>query len=394
MKFRLIGLFIALVSIQVWCDPLLVTVLMVKNEAKVIEATLQPFVDGGLKHFVIFDTGSTDGTQEVAADFFRKNNISDAYIIKGKFIDFATSRNQALSAAEVLFPEATFMLMPDAEWYTKNVPGLVQFCQEHKDDDIPSFLVLIRSDTLAFHTNRLLRCRKGIKFVGAVHEVLNTSSRVTLPDDVYFEWRPGQDGVKKSHIRWQRDRDLLLKSYQENPHDPRTVFYLAQTYECLGDMENAYTYYQKRQQTEGWDEENFVTLYRLGRVAHALELQKSQMPHASPVLHYLDAFSYRPGRGEALIKIAEYYLSKGDMHLAFLFALRSVQLPYPSKDILFVEKYMYDYTRYDVLGICAWYIGEYELGEWAVRQALKIKPDAPHLLGNLKLYMERKGKCS
>ena len=83
-------------------------------------------------------------------------------------------------------------------------------------------------------------------------------------------------------------------------------------------------------------------------------------------------------------------MSKGDKHLAFLFALRSVQLPYPSKDILFVEKYMYDFTRFDILGICAWYIGEYEVGEWAVRQALKVKPDAPHLLGNLKLYMERK----
>lgn len=395
MKFRLIRFFALLfLSIQLWCDPLLVIVLMVKNEAKVIEATLQPYVDGGLKHFVIFDTGSTDGTPEITADFFKKNNISESFIIKGKFVDFATSRNHALNAAELIFPEATFMLMPDAEWYMHNVQGLVAFCQMHKDDAELGYLVSIRSEVQAFHTARLLRCRSNVRFVGAVHEVPNHGSRATVPSDVYFEWRPGQDGVKKSHARWVRDRDLLLKSYQENPNDPRTVFYLAQTYECLEDYENAYTYYKKRRDTVGWDEENFVTLYRLGRVAHALEVTKSQMPHASPVLHYLDAFSYRPSRGEALIKIAQYYLEKGDMQLSYIFALRAAQLPYPSTDILFVEKLMYDYTRYDVLGICAWYVGEYEVGEWAVRQALKVKPDAPHLIGNLKLYMERKGKSS
>jgi tetratricopeptide (TPR) repeat protein len=379
-----------------WADPLLVAVLMVKNEAKVMEATLQPYVDGGVEYFVIFDTGSTDGTQEVTKSFFERYPHCKGHVIQSQFIDFATSRNQALDAAQELYPDATFMLMPDAEWYMHDVQGLLDFCRTHEHDKDPSYLLCIRGATLTFYTARLIRRSSGTRFVGVVHEVLDQSTRITLPENIYFAWSPGSEGVKKSYARWIRDRNLLLKSYNDNPYDPRTVFYLAQTYECIGDHEHAYEYYKKRLDVEGWDEENFVNYYRLGRVATALEEKNKKstvkVPHDSPVLHYLQAFSYRPSRAEAIIKIAEYYLNKGDMHLAYLFASRAAQVPYPSKDILFVEKYLYDYTRYDVLGIAAWYVGEYTIGEWAVRQALKVKPDAPHLHGNLKLYLDRKNK--
>ena len=37
-------------------DPLLVVVLMVKNEETVMRATLQPFIDGGITSFFIFDS--------------------------------------------------------------------------------------------------------------------------------------------------------------------------------------------------------------------------------------------------------------------------------------------------------------------------------------------------
>ena len=46
-------------------EPLLVAVLMVKNEAHCIEKTLEPLADGGINDFFILDTGSTDGTPEI-----------------------------------------------------------------------------------------------------------------------------------------------------------------------------------------------------------------------------------------------------------------------------------------------------------------------------------------
>jgi glycosyltransferase involved in cell wall biosynthesis len=377
-------------------DPLLVVVIMVKDEADVIEATLKPFVDGGIKNFVVFDTGSTDGTQEVAKKFFEYYAVEHAHILEEKFIDFATSRNHALDAAEKIFPRATFMLMPDAEWYMYNVKELLKFCADAKDASHPSYVIALNSLRAEFYTPRLIRCRKGVRFVGSVHEVLNLATHEKVPNTAYFEWRPSYRGMDKSRQRWTRDRDVLLKSLAEDPDNPRTLFYLGQTYECLQEWKNAYDYYKKRSKLDGWDEEKFIAVYRLGRVAEMLRFKDSKKAYSmKPVKHYLAASSMRPHRAEPLIKIAQYYRNHGDnLHLAFVFASRAAKLPYPHQDLLDVEKYLYEYVRYDILGICAWYVGEYDLGLWAVRKALKAEPDAQHLHSNLKLYTSMKNSTS
>jgi len=94
-----------------------------------------------------------------------------------------------------------------------------------------------------------------------------------------------------------------------------------------------------------------------------------------------------PHRAEPLIRIANYYLYNKQYALAYLFAHRAVSLPYPISDTLFVEKYAYDFTRYDILGQAALYVGEYEEGKNAVLQALQVHPDAPHLHHNLSVYL-------
>lgn len=391
MKFS-ISLILLLCLNVIFADPLLVVVIMVKDEASVIIPTLQPYVDGGIKHFLIFDTGSTDGTQQIAQEFFKEHNLMNAYVVEEAFIDFATSRNHALDAAHILFPQATFILMPDAEWYMHKVEGLLQFCEEHQNDDQDYYLVPIRSTALDFYTGRLIRTHTNLRFVGSRHETLNKVATVKLPYDVYFEWRPSVKGNEKSINRWKNDVIDLLKSFGQNPHDDRTLFYLAQTYHCLGDWENAYIFYKKRAQICGFAEENYVTKYRMGNVAENLPENDEKQICPLAVQHYLEAFAMRPHRAEPLIKIAQYYLKKEQIPLAFLFALRAAKMPYPQNEILSIEKYMYEFTRYDVLGISAWYVGEYEIGEWAVKEALKVHPDAPHLLYNLRIYTERKAQ--
>src|SRR6266851_1690628 len=74
-------------------------VIMLKNEAEVIIPTLQLFVQSGVDSFLIYDTGSTDRTQNIVQDYFTQNNLSHAYVIEEPFIGFATSRNRALDLA-------------------------------------------------------------------------------------------------------------------------------------------------------------------------------------------------------------------------------------------------------------------------------------------------------
>ncbi len=422
MKNISLFLFLLAFKAQAADDSLLAVVLMVKNEAPAIVETLQPFVKGGVKRFLVFDTGSTDGTQNIIRDYFKKEGLTHAYVLEEPFINFATSRNHALTSAENLFPETTFMIMPDAEWYIHNVEGLLEFCAQEKPNSHSCYFLQERSpnvngiETMTLAVPRLMRANAHVRFVGPVHEIPDHIPTISVPSTTYVTHQPCAQGREKTSQRFHRDITLLLKELEKNPTDPRTLFYLAQTYECLNDWENAYIYYKKRADVGGWNEENFMTYLRLGDVAQKLfPKEKENLPllpavkhcpqtfalqsflqHRNQTLypiavgHYLEAYASRPERAESLIRIARYYLDLNQMPLAFLFAAQAARIPYPDRDILFVEKEKYTYTRYDTLGIAAWYVQEYELGEWAVRKALEALPDAPHLQHNLKLYCDRK----
>jgi tetratricopeptide (TPR) repeat protein len=370
-------------------DPLLVIVLMVKDEALVIKETLQPYLSVRSDcAFFVFDTGSADDTVAVTKKFFQDNQIDRVVIEQEAFVDFSTSRNRALQLAQDAFPQATFMLMPDAEWYLRNVDGLIRFCAEHKHDKIPSYLVRIKHSLIDFYTPRLMRCRSGIQFVGVVHEILNSCAVEKVSPEVFFWWSPIDTSIKKSQKRWVRDCALLLQEYERNPSDPRTVFYLAQTYDCLDDLKNACLWYERRMllcasTAVFLNEENFLTSYRLARVYEKLGNWEKALSK------YLTAYSIRPVRAEPLIRLAKHYWDSGEIATSFVFAQRAVEIPYPIEDQLPIDKELYEYTRYDLLGCAAWYVEKYELGLEAVTRAMQVSPDASHLRENMNLYTQK-----
>jgi glycosyltransferase involved in cell wall biosynthesis len=373
-------------------DPLLVVALMIKNEAPVIADTLKPLVDGGIDSFLIFDTGSRDNTIEKVIEFFTTHSIANFAIAQENFVDFSTSRNRGLDLVDEYFPEATFILMPDAEWIIRGVPELLQFCQSNKYDFHSSYLILlVHNITTEFYVDRLMRRECRCRFKCPVHEYLVSPSVGSVPNSIFIECNSSDYGSQKTRKRWERDLGILLKAYAENPSEPRTVFYLAQTYSCLGDKENAMRFYELRTQLPSWVEENYEAVYRLAGVIEEIAAQDAEKktPYDWNLAqwYYLKAFSMHHNRIEPLVRIAQHYLQALDYVNAFLFAERASELPYPTQDILFVEKEMYMYTRYDIMAQSGIRIGEYSKGEWAVKKALEYKPEENHLLDLLKEYM-------
>ncbi|HSC25161.1 MAG TPA: hypothetical protein VLB80_03020 [Candidatus Babeliales bacterium] len=376
-------------------DPILVAVLMVKNEATVMRATLQPFVDSGVDSFFIFDTGSTDRTVEVTQEFFDEHNIVHGYIVQEPFVDFATSRNRALDLAEEKFPHAAFIVMLDAEWYIHDARALVEFCESclRRGDMYASYLIRIINEALDNYTCRLIRCHSGVRFGGVVHEAIAQSVVVKVPDTVFFQYLPAAYGAEKTMARLIRDRELLLKEYYNKPWCTRTLFYLARTCEDLGNWQEAYDFYKIRVGMIGWDEEDFIVHYRLAETVKKLVLHNIddiKYNWTEALDYYLRAYRMRPHRAEPLIAIADYYVFIRHMELAFLFARRAVDIKYPEKDFLFVEKYLYNYHRYELLAHCAWYINEFEIGEWAACKAYEAYPDYKYAQLNKECYLSRK----
>ncbi|MFT4060083.1 MAG: hypothetical protein QM652_11120 [Legionella sp.] len=221
------------------------------------------------------------------------------HIVQEPFIDFATSRNKALTLIKQLFPAIPFILMPDAEWNLINVGDLLKFCIQEQRFSIPLYLIRIQMEDLDFYTARLFRANVEIKFVGAVHEV---------PDSIYFDYKSCADSIEKSKKRWVRDLELLQREYNTQvTKEPRTVFYLAQTLKCLEDFKKAYEYYKLRSNMQGWDEETFISLLRLGKLTLNLSKINAEFSWQEALEYFHQAFSIRPHRIEPLIYIAEYY---------------------------------------------------------------------------------------
>lgn len=382
--------------VQINYDPILVVVLMVKNEETVMRDTLQPFVDGGINSFFIFDTGSIDNTIKVTEEFFVEHNITQGYIVQEPFIDFASSRNRALDLAEEKFPNAAFMVMLDAEWYLNDACALVEFCELclKRGDKYSSYFIRIVNEALDNYTCRLIRCNCDVRFQGVVHEVIAQSLSVKVPDTIYFQYLPKSNGIEKTATRFLRDRELLLKEHYAKPWCTRTLFYLARTCEDLGNWEEAYDFYKMRVDMIGWDEEDFIVRYRLAETIKKLILhaKNSKYQWSEAMHYYMEAYQMRSHRIEPLVGIADYYVALDQMASAFLFARHAAEMEYPLTDGLFVEKYLYTYYRYELLARCAWYINEFEIGAVAARKAYEAYPNYKYAKINMECYTAHEQK--
>lgn len=406
---------------QYVCNPILVPLLMVKNEEDVVIPTLEPFIKAGLKHIVVLDTGSTDKTVPVIKKYFADNKVENGYVYEDPAImqgthglDYSKGRNRLLELAEEKFPNAGFFLMVDAEWYMQNVDALLDFCKTQASNidthfDYAQLYLISVQDTSAGNKNvtyqspRLIRTKYKLRYEGDIHEAITKGTRKLAPDNFYFKQSPSKKGNENSEKRWLTDRDQFLLRYNENPKDSRTVFYLAKTYHQLAgvtknleDYKNAYKYYKERIKLPGigdqYAEETFIAMYYL---AMATEDRAKRDPSASwseAQSYYLEAFKMRPKRAEPLVKLADHYNKLNSHSLAYLFAKRASEIAYPKGECLPVENDLYDYWRWRILSECAWHEKEYEIGEQAILKAIEARPNELILYKKLSFYWERENK--
>lgn len=139
-----------------------------------------------------------------------------------------------------------------------------------------------------------------------------------------------------------------------------------------------------------WKNKDYMEYYELARKLDKFSHQDTQQwPLALD--YYLKAYASDPNRAEPLIHIAQHYHAAGDMALTYLFAHHACGLPLP--EISYTDEdinNIYRYTRYDLLGIAAWYVQEFEIGESAIKIALQFNPDNERLKSNLQFYLDRK----
>lgn len=365
---------------------LLTVAMMLKDEAHCIKKTIESLHVNGLDfadRWVVLDTGSTDGTQ----DILRKELGGFLELYEEPFVNFSVSRNRCL---DLCGQKTEYILMLSADEVVENPAVLRQFLSTRRHErgfqDEAYMVDVFFKGAMTYKSARVTRSWAKWRYVGATHEVLcrpggNPDVPVVVGSRIVFEGDSKNEGSKK----FERDVALLSRAVEENPSEGRSWFYLGMSYHWAGKPLQAIKSLDKRIALGGWKEEVFFARLTKARAACSLGISWSGCLEL-----YLQAHAEAAHRAEPLADVAKHYHEAEDHASCVLFASRAFALPYPTKDVLFVEKAVYDWIVADYVAIHAYYIGELELGERAARHALKACPGDERMKANLAHYLAQK----
>jgi len=375
--------------------------MIVKNESKIIERCLDS-AKSIIDFVSICDTGSTDGTPELIENWCKKNSIP-GLVHHQPFKNFGYNRTLSVSLAQDSYPESDYLLLLDADMNLK----IDQFDKNNLHHN--QYLTMQYDNQIKYWLTRLLKTSLPWKSVGVTHEYWDLD-RSKVSADQYFETkgkldsliiydhRDGGSRVDKS----ERDKRLLIEGIndQTTPIDvkSRYMFYLAQTYSNLNELEEAIKWYKKRVKAGGWLEEVFYSLFQIGMCYERLyrnastkrellmkdthnskndqstieKLRTSEEQYFALATNaLLNAWEYRPCRSEPLYYLAKMYRIKGKNNTGLMYALQGKEIPFPKDDLLFVDYHVYDYLFDYEISICANYIkSKLELGRAAQNRLL------------------------
>lgn len=340
---------------------MIVACLIVKDEAPVIERCLRsvlPYVDAA----VIVDTGSSDDTLDHVRTICHESGIPN-YTGQREWVNFAHNRNEVLDLARREFPDTgAYALHIDADEVLAEIPAPALELSALLDGYIlPVSYAGTEYDRLA-----LIRLDRPWRWVGVVHEYLELEGanigRLNAPRIVV-----SHDGARsRDPETYAKDAALLEAELERNPGEPRTQFYLAQSYRDAGNQSSAYGMYLIRAANEtGWWQERVVSLIKAGRIRQELG--------QNPLAHYLGAYALDPRRAEGLMLAAVYEREYGRPALALLYAREATQIIRPTEDVLFSEDWAYGVRAWEERGWAANACGHAAEGAQSLRKADELR---------------------
>ena len=226
-----------------------------------------------------------------------------------------------------------------------------------------------------YSNSRLLRLSNQWFAVGRTHEFYNVKIPLQkIPVKLTtLKINDISDGANRAD-KFDRDIILLMEDLIENPKNARAMFYLAESYRNRGragsnDYSKAIQYYQKHIETGSWAEEMWFSMYMIGMCYEFLK-DEPKMLQA-----YLRAYQNRPHRAEPLYRIGKHYRNKSEDATALVFFKIAEQIPFPTQDVLFVDKNNYDHNILFEMSVSCHFLNNKELGNYCVQKLLRRRDD-------------------
>ncbi len=199
--------------------------MIVKNEEAFLGRCLQS-VRNHVDEIIIVDTGSTDGTIEIAASY-------GARIYHHPWEnDFSKHRNQSLSYASGRW---IFIIDADEEFIASSRRGLREELALAEHEGVDALSMRVESsqsngtETVCSDSIRLFRANGRIRYEGIVHNQLRGYEKrgVSLGRIVHYGYDQGRESMQ---AKFERTATLLKKQIAENPENAGAHMYLSCSY--------------------------------------------------------------------------------------------------------------------------------------------------------------------
>ena len=337
--------------------------MIVKNETHIIHECLDsihPHID----YWVIVDTGSTDGTQDLIRKYFAEKGIPGE-LHERPWVNFGHNRSEALALCD---GKGDYAWMIDAD---DRVVGKFKY-PNGKNLTADAYALKCGRDNCIWWRNQIFKTGMGWKYVGVLHEYAHCDKQpliqAKLDGDYALEARTlGHRNVNITPVeKYSKDALVLEEALKTDPTNSRYQFYLAQSYFDSQQWDKAIGAYYKRVEMGGWEEECYYSLFRVA----LCEISK-ESAWTTVQQKFLDAYDYRPCRAEPLHAIARFLRMNGRPRAAYLFAKEAAQIPYPHQDILFIDNNVYGWMALDELGSTAYYVHDHQSGLQACEKLLR-----------------------
>jgi hypothetical protein len=352
---------------------------IVKNESAVILRMLQS-VESIVDTYCICDTGSTDNTIELIKGFFDERHIHGV-IINEPFVNFEHNRNVALKACSGM---SDYIIFIDADM----VLNVHNFSKEKLQDN-HIYSILQGNSSFHYPNVRIIKNDNTSKYVGVTHEYIDcrpNQVHIILDKNELFITDIGDGGSKGDKV--DRDIRLLKGDLEKNENNPRSLFYLANTYFDSNQLDESIPYYLKRIEVGGWDQEIWYSYYRLG------EIYKRKNEIQQAILYWMEGFSVLPERLENIYKIINHYRMTGKHKLAYTYIklIKDIFMTHKENNVrnsyLFMENDIYTHLIDYEIVILSYYNGNKNVNipVLSILQTTNSPSIIKSVLSNMKFY--------
>ena len=343
--------------------------MIVKNEEAVITrgiASVLPYIT----HYAICDTGSTDRTVEVIEKYMMEHSIIGK-VFHHPWKNFGHNRSLSLAASREICPDGWAWVLDADDVVEGEMP---------KDflSMIPKEVngINIQIKQGSTHYERVQLFRNSVKwcYERALHEYpalmageKSEQKMASLPPTI---WNiSSREGARNADpvAKYKRDAEALMGDLAKYPNDPRTLFYLANSWRDAGVPDKALKYYKKRADLKnGWDQEKYLSLYYIAQLESNFD---TKLENA------WKAYELDPRRLEVqYIMMLEGIKQRKKLHQIYALAIATTNRA-PLRDFLFVDTELYGWKYDELLSVVAFTCKHYEEAVVVGERALANAPE-------------------